>query len=290
MTASAGQALHEEKDSGKTVEEKVEQNVDEVKSTPAFRRFARAGIGARAMIYLVVAYICAQIAAMHRSPSQASGTGALAEVARQPGGRPVLALLALGLLAYSAWKVSQVLGDHEQKSPLRRLGRAFVVLIYLGLCTQAIELVVSAKSPQQASNGASGHPQPLVASVLHWPGGPGWVGLAGTILLAAGVAMITWAVVHDYRASFPRLEGAASTWVRLLGGAGDGIRGVLACLLSAYVFEAAVDNDPSQAKSLTQALLSFSSSTWGTAVLGAVTAGLAAYFAYSLLEAFYGEI
>jgi hypothetical protein len=290
MPNAVGQAARKARMAGEPVQQRVEQNVDQVTSTPAFRRFARVGIGSRAFVYLVIAYICARITTLHHSPSQASGAGALAEVARQPGGRPILFLLAIGLMAYAVWKASQALGDQDEKSVLRRLGRGIVTLIYLVLCFKAFELALSAETPNQAAGGTSGHPQPLVASVLTWPGGPGWVGLSGAVILIAGVSTIIWAVVHDYRKSFPRMHGAPAAWTRVLGAFGDAMRGVLACLLCVYVFEAALDDNPSKAKSLTQALLSFGSSSLGEAVLWVVTAGLAAYFAYSVIEALHGEL
>ncbi|HET9060568.1 MAG TPA: DUF1206 domain-containing protein [Acidimicrobiales bacterium] len=290
MPNMAGEAARKADGAGKPAQQQVEQNVDEVTAKPAFRRFARVGIGSRAFVYLVLAYICARITTMHHSPSQASGAGALAEVARQPGGRPLLYLLGIGLLAYAAWKASQALGDQDEKSVLKRLGRALVTLIYLGLCVKAFELAVSAKTPDQAAGGASGHPQPLVATVLSWPGGPGWVGLGGAVILAVGVGTLIWAAVHDYRKSFPHMHGARANWTRALGGFGDGTRGLLACLLCVYVFKAAVDNNPSKAKSLAQALVTFGSSSPGEAILWVATAGLVAYFAYSVIETLHGEL
>jgi hypothetical protein len=72
-----------------------------------YRRSARIGLGARAVVYLVLAYLAFDIAITGSTPAQASGTGAMAEIARQPDGRRLLCLLAAGLLACAAFSVAE---------------------------------------------------------------------------------------------------------------------------------------------------------------------------------------
>lgn len=249
-----------------------------------YRRSARIGLGARAVVYLVLAYLAFDIALTGSSPAQASGTGALAEIARQPAGRPLLGLLAAGLLAYAAWRssgaVARDLGEVEWRI---RVGWLAIAAVYLGLLVEAIELVVG----RGASGGPTSHPAPYVAAVLRWPGGPGWVGLGGMAMAVAGVALAAWGVTHDYRRELTARPLGRRTLLAVRGAAAAGnlTRGSLAALLGAYLVASAVSDDPDKAKSLDAALLALSHQPYGSPVLGLIGVGLLAYAAFSVAEA-----
>lgn len=295
---------------------------------PAFRRLARFGIGARAVIYVLLAFMAADIALTHHSPSTPSSTGALAEIARQPAGRPVLALLAIGFLSYAMWRVVQVLAPesasgqgaeqpgsgeggqlpaapcrsvprwrgrlgkpaHEARNTFQRVGWGAVAVVYFGLCGRAVALAMS--SSDSSGGGASSHPQPLVATVLRWPGGPGWVGLVGTGIGVAGVAMLIWGCVHDYSKTLDtsHLRGAGQLAAKTTGIVGEATRGVLVALIAAYLLVAAINDNPSQAKSLGGALYSFDHLAAGPVLLLAAAAGLACFAAFSVVEALYRRV
>lgn len=261
------------------------------RSNPAFSRLARSGIGVRAVIYVLLAFMTADIALTHHSPSSPSGTGALTEVAKQPAGRPLLALMAVGLLGYAVWRLLQALsGGRGATSVLQRAGWAAVGGLYLILCWRATELAVGPSSG--AGGGVSAHPQPLVAAVLRWPGGPGWVGLGGAALAAGGIALLVWGCAHDYSKTLDtnRLGGVRYQLARAAGIAGEAARGALVALVAVYLLEAAVKDQPSQARSLGGALYSFDRLTAGAALLLLAAVGLACFAIYSVFEAKYRQL
>ena len=294
-----GQAL-------KQVPAEASDKAGRARSNPAFGRLARAGIGARGVIYVLFAFMTADIAVTHHSPSNPSGTGALTEVAKQPAGRPLIALMAVGLLGYAAWRVAQALsgggtsgtaggGTDRGKSAhsmVERAGWAAIAGLYLVLCWRAVSLAVNPGAGAGSGGGVSQHPQPLVAAVLRWPGGPGWVGLAGAALAIGAVALVVWGFAHDYSKvlDVQRLRGFAFQFARVSGMMGDASRAVLVGLVSVYLLDAAVENDPSQALSLGGALHSFDRLTAGPVVLLLVTAGLICFAVYSFFEALYRRL
>lgn len=301
---------------------------------PSFQRLARLGIGARAAIYVLLAFMAADIALTHHSPSQPSSSGALAELAKQPLGRPLLAVLALGLFGYALWRLSQALAPDDARNSastgagpgrpngegtsggsagaghgwqarlkaraygpgkeaeglFQRVGRGAIAVVYFGLCGRAVALAVS--SAASSGGGASSHPQPLVATVLRWPGGPAWVGLVGTGIGVAGVVMTVWGCVHDYAKTFDRsrLRGARFQLARATGIFGDATRGALVALIGVYLLLAAVHDNPAQAKSLGGALYSFDHLSAGPALLLLAAAGLASFAAYSVFEALFRKV
>lgn len=276
---------------------KVPDEAEKVKSTKGFQWLARAGIGARAAIYFLLAYIAADIAIAGRAPAPANGQGALAELGRQPGGRALLVALAVGLAGYALWREAQALGRSSggdkkaAASALERTGWATAGAVYGALCVRAVLLAASSDSGG-GGGGASAHPQPWVAVALRWPAGPLWVGAAGVVAGGSGVALAVWGVAHDYgRVIDERRSGHRKLQVaRALGIVGEVVRGLLIVLVSAYLVSAAVRDNPSQAKSLGQALSSFHRTGAGPELLAVAALGLASFGAYSCFEALYRDI
>ncbi len=268
---------------------------------PWFQRVARLGLATRAVIYAVLAYIAAEIALAHASPAQASGSGALTEVRKQSAGRPLLGLLAVGLVAYAMWRVAQALSrDNQdngdgQESPaggaFKRAGWVASAVVYFFLCGQAAFLALSSTGAG-SGGGPSSHPQPLVATVLKWPGGPVWVGLAGGGIAIAGAALVVWGCLHDYSEVLEtdRMGRSGFRAAQVSGVLGEAARGLLIVLVAVYLLSAAVADNPSRAKSLNGALLSFDQLSVGPMLLLMAVVGLASFAVYSVFEALYRRV
>ena len=264
-------------------------------------RVARLGLATRAVIYAVLAYIAAEIALAHASPAQASGSGALTEVRKQSAGRPLLGLLAVGLVAYAMWRVAQALSrDNQdngdgQESPaggaFKRAGWVASAVVYFFLCGQAAFLALSSTGAG-SGGGPSSHPQPLVATVLKWPGGPVWVGLAGGGIAIAGAALVVWGCLHDYSEVLEtdRMGRSGFRAAQVSGVLGEAARGLLIVLVAVYLLSAAVADNPSRAKSLNGALLSFDQLSVGPMLLLMAVVGLASFAVYSVFEALYRRV
>ncbi|HUC14926.1 MAG TPA: DUF1206 domain-containing protein [Acidimicrobiales bacterium] len=273
--------------------EKVPAKASQIRTKPGFRHFAQIGLGSRAVIYALLAYLDADVALTRRAPAQPSGSGALAEIGKQPAGGALLAVLAVGLACYACWRVVQVLsqkGDENQaKSTFERVAWAAAALVYVGLCAQAVALAVGSGG---GGGGTTSRPQPFVAYVLRWPAGPLWVGLVGAGLAIGGLGLAVWGFVHDYGHALDtnRVRGVAFQVARATGMAGDAARGLLVLLVSVYLLEAAATNDPSRAKGAGQALSSFDRLQAGPALLLIAAFGLACFAVYSVFEALYRRV
>ena len=271
------------------------------RAKPWFQRFARLGLATRAVIYALLAYIALEIVLTHTSPAQANGSGALTEVRKQSAGRILLGLLAIGLLGYALWRVAQALSRDEQgvgnrpestaTGTLERAGWVASAVVYFFLCGQAASLATS--STGGGSNGGpSSHPQPFVATVLRWPGGPVWVGLVASGVAIAGAALVIWGCLHDYSKVLEtdRMGRTGFRAAQVTGIVGEAARGLLIVLVAVYLLSAAIDDNPSGAKSLNGALLSFDRLTVGPPLLLMAVAGLASFAVYSVFEALYRRV
>jgi Domain of Unknown Function (DUF1206) len=279
----------------------VPAEASHTRAKPWFRRIARLGLATRAAIYAVMAYIVAEIALTKSASAQASGSGALTEVRKQSAGRILLGLLAVGLVGYALWRVAQALsrdtqgiGDRRQSragDALKRAGWVASALVYFFLCAQAASLAVSSTGAV-SGGGPSSRPQPLVATVLRWPGGPLWVGLVGSGIAIAGAGLVIWGCLHDYSEVLETDRTGRSGFraAQVSGVIGEAARGFLIVLVAVYLLSAAIDDNPSRAKSLNGALLSFDRLTAGPPLLLIAVAGLAAFAVYSVFEALYRRV
>jgi hypothetical protein len=279
----------------------VPTEASRARAKPWFQRLARLGLATRAVIYALLAYIAAEIALSHASPAQASGSGALAEVRKQSAGRILLGLLAVGLIGYALWRVAQALsrgnqdnGDGQESTAggaFKRAGFLASGVVYFFLCAQAASLA-SSSTGASSSGGPSSHPQPLVATVLGWPGGPVWAGLVGAGVAIAGAALVAWGCLHDYSEVLEtdRMGRSAFRAAQVSGVFGEAARGLLIVLVAVYLLSAAIADNPSRAKSLNGALLSFDRLSAGPPLLLMAAAGLASFAVYSVFEALYRRV
>ena len=147
------------------------------------RTVGRIGIASRGVIYLLLAYLALDIARHGSAPSPTSSTGALQELEARTGGTLLLVLLALGLALAAAWRLFDAVAGAG--GALRRASSLAVVIIYAALCVRAVELVAD----HSASGGASSNPEPWVARIMGWPGGTVAIGVAGAVLVGAGIVL-----------------------------------------------------------------------------------------------------
>jgi len=241
------------------------------------------------VIYLLLGVLSIEVATKGSSSAQPDSQGALAAVARQPSGPFLVSLVAAGFVAYAAWRLVQAVAGAavpEKSEAAVRIGRLAIALFYLGLCAEAVDIIVGS-SPNRAAN----HPEPFVADVLRWTGGPEILGLFAVGLAVGGVALGMWGVAHDYAKVIDagRL-GSAFTPARVAGAIGDCARGLLVVLVAADLFFTAITDDPSRAMGLGNAIQSFARRPGGPELLGFVAVGLFAFAGYSVVEALYRRI
>ncbi len=254
---------------------------------------ARAGLASRAVIYVILAVLAALIVAHGRPPSQTSGSGALAEVVKQPAGPFLLGLLSAGLFCYGCWRLLQAFAGAEpsegdRPSAVQRLAWLAIGALYFLLFAEALAIIEGSGG----SGGPANHPQGAAATVLAWPGGPYLLGVVGAALAAGAVGLAVWGCVHDYRETLD--EHRAAAWVgmagRVTGTVGNLTRAALVALVASYTFVAALNDAPSREKSIDQSLEAVMHSSAGAWWIALVAFGLVTFAAYSVIEALYRRV
>lgn len=249
---------------------------------PWAERLGRLGYAAKGLIYLIVGVLAAETA-LGRREHPTNTQGALDVLLRAPLGRPLLAIVAVGLAGYALWRLADALLDAEgegrdARGIVTRIGYAASGAVYAGLAWTAGKLVTGAAVDR--SNWAQAH----AAQLLTAPWGRWLLGAAGVVVLAVGVYGLyaAWAAPFRDKMDVP---GRHEAWVIGLGRFGSAARGIVFGLIGLGLLRAALAGNAHQVRGMQGAQAGLVHEPGGAGLLLGVAAGLMAYGVFMLAEA-----
>ncbi len=260
------------------------QAVRRAAANPWSERFARLGLAARGVLYIVIGILAFRVAFGHYE-DQASQNGALQEISSQPGGKVLVWIIAIGLIGYALWRLlSAALGPVAD--PIATDAKQRIKALAEGVGYGAIA-ILAVKVATGSSSSSSGGGQKQTATVLSWPGGQFLVGLAALVIIGVGVFFVYdgWTADFTKELKLGGLSPGARKAVIALGRFGRIAQGVVFGIIGVLVMIAAVQYDPAKAKGLDGALKTLAGQPYGPWLLGIVAIGLLAYGLYGLAEA-----
>jgi len=252
---------------------------------------ARLGYATIGVVYLMIGILATQ-AALGTGGAIADPRDVLVTIARQPFGRVLLGLTALGLSGYVLWRLLQAGFDPEHKGTdarglLTRLGFAVSGVAYAALAVLAARMALGA-------GGAGSHAaaQEWTATVLAQPFGPWLVGIIGGMMIGVGLAHVYRAYTAHFMQEYATGEMSArqQRWAQWLGQGGLAARGVTFGIMGGFCIYAGVSADPSEARGLGGALVVVAQQPYGPWLLGVVAVGLVAYGLFCLSQALYRRV
>ncbi|MCU1367298.1 MAG: hypothetical protein JWL72_2014 [Ilumatobacteraceae bacterium] len=258
---------------------------------PGFVKAGRVGWFAKGVVYVVAGVLALLIASKASGWSsstsggqEASPTGALKAVAQSSGGPLLLVLLAIGMLLYAAWRlVSAALpGDTDVKGWIKRIGYVVSAVIYTSFAVTAIALAAS--EPSKAQPNGNSTVSKTSGGIMHHTGGRLLIGIAGLVVIGAGVYRIAKAFKRDVNDEL-NLSGMSSERRRAtewLGVVGEFGRGLGIGLIGYFLLRAALTYDANKATGLDGALRTLVTKSGGVLVVLAVGAGFVAYGLFCL--------
>lgn len=235
----------------------------------------RIGFAARGLMYLLIAFLALS------SGQTEDGAGAL-KTLDGTGGRALLAVMALGFLAYGVWRLAEAFIDGEghgsdAKGLAKRVGGGVSGVIHLGLGVYAAKLAAG----RPAESGGS---EASAETALSLPGGEGLLMVAAVVLLVTAGVQFAKAVKGGFLKHLDT-QAAAQAWVKWVGRAGYVARGVVFAITALFLWRAAQAADASQTGGIEAAL------DWLTGWPRlALAAGLGLFGVFSLVEARYRRI
>ncbi len=254
---------------------------------------ARVGLLAYGVVHLLVAWLALQVA-WGTSSESADQSGALQTLAESPLGKPLLWIVAIGLIALAVWQALEVLrwrsgwsasGEQRTKAVRKSVKAVAKAVVYAALAVLAIRFATgggSSSSQQQ---------QDTAAGVFGWPAGRWLVGAAGLVLIGVGIYHVYKGVTKHFLKEID-LAAAPSSATRLvtrLGQVGYPGKGIALGVVGGLLVWSAVTFDAEKASGLDGALRTILEAPFGQFLLTLVALGIAAFGAYLLVRARYPE-
>ncbi|NVK13864.1 MAG: DUF1206 domain-containing protein [Rhodobacteraceae bacterium] len=239
----------------------------------------RTGYAGRGLVYLLVAGVSLW-SIWHGG--EAEGTQEAMDRLQGGWGSAVLALIALGMFAYAAWRAVDSIWDLEAygsnlKGLVARAGMITTGLVHLGLGLLAIAALLGRAED-------SGQPD-LLSRVLAAPAGQIAVGIAGALTVAAGGYYLYKAWKESYR---DHLKGNPATLhLNMALKAGVASHGVAIAIIGLLILRAAAFASSHQAGGLGTAFDWLQDRAYGQMLVVLLCLGLLGFALFCFVNAAY---
>src|SRR5215217_4524119 len=252
-----------------------------------FEWLARAGLVARGVIYAIVGILAIKLA-LGDGGKTTNQNGALDTIAKQPFGKALLVLMAIGLAGYSLWRLLRAAIGHGPESSddtKERVAGVASGIAYGALCITAVSILIG-------SGSGSGSPDKATGGVLDWPAGQVIVVIAGLIAVGVGLEQGYKGIKKKFleKSKTEQMSESIERAFTALGVFGHLARMVVFVLIGYFLIRAAIDYNPDKAVSLDGALTAVGQASYGPVLLGIVAAGLVGFAAYSIADARYRRV
>jgi type IV secretory pathway VirB2 component (pilin) len=254
-------------------------------NSKTLERLARAGLIAFGITHILLAWLALQIA-FGKAPATGDQTGAFATVAKQPGGKFLLIVIAIAFVGLMLWQGLEAVvggasgGVSDKERMVERVASAGRAVLYAVLAWNAF------KTATGGTQSSASKQQQATQSIMHTGGGRFLIGLIGlAIIVIAGI--LVWYGLTD---RYARKLWRNPRWVRNLARLGYPSKGVAIGTVGVLMMVAAVTYDPSKSRGLDAALRALADAPFGKFILLVVALGIAAYGVYCFAQAKYRRI
>jgi Domain of Unknown Function (DUF1206) len=238
---------------------------------------ARLGYASKAVVYAIVG-VLAILTALNRGGRITDTSGALRVVFRQPFGRTLLVVLAIGLCGYAVWRLLDAIADPDRNGTsaqglVVRIGNAIRGCIYGALGLEAIRLL-------RGLRGSDGNEaRTWTARILELPLGELLLGAAGAIVAIYGIteAIHSLRGKHDPNLDMSCFQRTLRPALQKISRFGVGVRGGLIATLGIFLVRAALTHDPSEAAGSRESIVRLGGLVQGRWFLTLIAAGVLAY-------------
>jgi Domain of Unknown Function (DUF1206) len=268
-------------------------SADRAGNSDALENLARVGLIAYGIVHLLIAWLALQLA-WGGGGESADQSGALATLAEKPFGKPLLWVLALGLLALALWQLGEVLrhraglqstGDARKKAVTKIVKSVAKAIMFLALAFLAYRYATG------GGQSSSGQQQQTVSGVFAWPGGRFLVGIAALVIIGVGGYLLHKGLTKRFMKEIDTAQATAAQQrtIERLGQVGYPAKGVAIALVGVLLGWAAITFDPAKATGLDGALRTVLDAPFGTWLLTLVALGIAAYGVFCFFRARYPQ-
>jgi len=242
----------------------------------------RGGLVAYGVIHILIGWLAVQIA-FGEQAKQASGTGALEYLTKQPLGEVLIWVVAIGMAALVIWRLLeawQIYRDEDGSDRIKGMvGQLFKGVLYAVLAFTAFQVALG-------QSGGSGTDS-MTADLMKMTAGQFLVGAVGLGVLAYGAYYVYQGWTEKF---LEKLDGRpqnaeVGTAYRWLGKAGFIAKGIAIGVIGVLFIYAAVTHDPQKSAGLDQALQEIAQQPFGQVLLTLIGVGIACYGVFAFARA-----
>ena len=248
---------------------------------PAVEAAARVGYAANGVVHLLIAWAAPGIAWTPAAGGSADQSGALAEVAAQPWGRPLLWVIVAGFAGLALWQLTEAIGGWHPggrdgaAARVKALGKMAAYLA-LGWTAATFARGGSSDSTTQTTG--------ATATLLETPGGRVLVAILGLAVVGIGAYHVVKGVKKKYLEDLVADPGPVAEQA---GRYGYVAKGVALAVVGGLFLAAALHANAAEARGLDGALRTLAGTAYGPYLLTLVALGIGAYGVYSFFRARY---
>ena len=272
-----------------TASQQVRSTASRAANSKPLEYLARGGFVAYGVIHLLFAWLALQVA-LGNSAGETDQSGALETIAAQSGGKFLLVLIIIGMVAMAIWQAFEAAigesGPRDNAAKAERVVSGFRAVLYLYFAWIAYKVISGANSSQGDSQ------ESATSSMMDSTGGRWLVGLIGLIVAGVGIGLIVYGVRKKFEKHLNtgQMDAKVRRTVRRLGMAGYSAKGTAYGLAGALIVAAAVTYDPEKARGLDAAIKTVASQSYGPWLLGLIALGVACYGVYCFFQAKYRKV
>ena len=262
----------------------------QIRDEPWVLAIARAGWVAKGVVYSAIGWSAVKIGLQEPVEADAEYTGIVALLADHPLSRALLAVIAVGLVFYIAFRVlsTVLIDDNDLDAWAHRIAYLFSALTYVTVGWAAAQAVIAGVDPQEGSRVERTSQALLETTGGRWALAVGAIGALGIALYFAykGLSRRFLRQICTEDIDSGRVRRTI-VWTGATGWVG---RALLVGAVSVFVLWSAYTADPDEARGLDRTLQELATATWGRILVIVIAVLLMAYSAYCIASARYQDV
>lgn len=261
----------------------VNRAAAKAENSGALELVIRGGLVAYGIIHILIGWLAVQIAFGEKA-KQASGTGALEYLAKQPLGGVLIWVVAIGMVALVVWRLLEAWDAYRVKDGSDQVkgmvAQLFKGVLYAVLAFSALQVALG-----ESKGGSS--TDSMTADLMNMTAGQLLVGAVGLGVLAYGAYYVYMGWTEKFLEKLDGRPQNAETnkAYRWTGRAGYIAKGIAIALIGGLFIYAAITHDAQKSGGLDQALQEIAQQPFGQLLLALVGVGIACYGLFAFARA-----
>ncbi len=261
--------------------------VEEASNHRVLDVLARAGFAVMALLHVILGAIAIDIAFGH--PGEAEPTGAIAQLADNPGGPIVMWGCVVACLGLALWQASEATLRARSLPRKERLAK-LVSSGFLAIAYGSVGVTFAGFALGQRSDSGD-NTRDFSASLMDNPVGPWLLVALGLTILGVGIYFIVKGLRRGFKEELFHFEGTRrGRLIDSLGVTGHVAKGIALDLTGLLFVIAAAKHRPEESTGLDGSLKALQDHPFGPALLVAIGAGFIAYGIFALVRARFGRM